>query len=116
MSEREDRSQYCNGAYEDSDAVDVIGKRCTHKIGSDDGGSDGGTRSMVLRMENDGAEVTHHNRCVGPKLDLLCEKDRAHVQVQSPVQVQTMDLTPSRSNALAKPVTLASSSHNNHIT
>jgi len=46
----------------------------THKIGSDDGGSDGGTRSLVLTMENDGAEVTHRNRCIGPKLDLLREK------------------------------------------
>jgi len=52
-------------------------------------------------MENDGAEVTHRNSCIGLKLDLLREKGRAHVQVQSPVQVQTMDLTPSRSNALA---------------
>jgi len=82
--------------------ADVIGKWCAHKIGSDDGGSDGGTRSLVLTMDNDGAEVTHHNRYVGPKLDLLREKSRAHVQVQSPVQVQTMDLTPSRSNALQR--------------
>ena len=51
-------------------------------------------------MDNDDAEVTHHNRRVGPRLDLLREKGRAHVEVQSPVQVQTMDLTPSRSNAL----------------
>jgi len=56
MSERADRSQYCNGAYED--VADVIRKWCPHKIGSDNGGSDGGTRSMVLTMENDGAEVT----------------------------------------------------------
>ena len=47
MSEREDRSQYCNGAYKD--VADVIGKWCTHKIGSDDGGSKGGTRATVQR-------------------------------------------------------------------
>jgi len=51
-------------------------------------------------MDNDGAEVTHHNLRVGPRFDLLREKGRAHVEVQSPVQVQTMDLTPSQSNAL----------------
>jgi len=56
MSEREDRSQYCNGTYED--AADIIGKWCAHQIGSDGGGSDVGTRSMVLTMENDGTEVT----------------------------------------------------------
>jgi len=51
-------------------------------------------------MDNNGAEVIHRNRRVGPRLDLLREKGRAHVEVQSPVQVQTMDLTPSGSNAL----------------
>ena len=72
MSKTEDRSQNCNRAYKD--AVDVIGRWCAHNIGSHDGGSDGGTRSMVLTMDNDETEVTHHNAVLDPSCTFCVRK------------------------------------------